>query len=330
MSFYEKYYTYKENHDLIEKFLLSLGLLKFKRIIKSFPIDTSGVVEGERTFIRKCKSYFEDMHIVHISNKQIEHGLYCNYSDDIIDSIEKYDLLKTESNDILKKDINDSSIVLELDEDSFEFDNYKKEFTVDIKINADRVEHSIMDQFNHYVVFNVIIYNEEFDYYWGNLILQGIKLENEKKYDLSYLLFFSAFDNYITLLIEELQSSYYKELNLDTLTFEKKVSLLLKHNLSVNVSNENQRKATEILLITKYKELYDKRNDVAHGRYREISEQMSKDCLDFFIMYYTVINTKVESNNELLKKIKEYDRVFTIDGIGDNEFVVQTFSLSNS
>lgn len=329
MAFYDDYNTYKMNHDLIEKFLLSLGLLKFKRIIKNFPIDTSGVPEGERTFTRKCNSSFEDMHIVHISDKQIEYGLYCNYDDETIDSIEKYDLLKKDNRDVLEKDINESSIILELDENSFVFDNYKKEFTVDIKINADRIEHTIIDQFEHYVVFNVVLYNENFEHYWGNLILQGINLENEKKYDLSYLLFFSAFDNYITLLTEKLQSLYYKELNLETLSFEKKVSLLLKHNLGVDISTENQKSPTECLLMTKYKELYSKRNDVAHGRYREISEQMSKDCLDFFIMYYTVINTKAKTNEELLRKIKEYKREFDIEVV-NNELIVQPFSISNN
>lgn len=329
MAFYEDYTTYKENHSLIEKFLLSLGLLKFERIIKKFPIDTSGQNEGERIFVRNCSASFEDMHILHISNKSIKHGLYCNHTNEIIDTMKKYEALEDEHTNVLEKSINDNTILLELDENSLKFDNYKKEFTVDVKVNAEIVDHGIIEQFDHYVVFNIVIYNEEFEYYWGNLILQGINLENEEKYDLSYLLFFSAFDNYVTLLTEKLQKLYYKELNLVSLTFEKKVSLLLKHNLNINIATENQKNATESLLMKKYTELYTMRNHVAHGRYRDITQKMSNECLDFFIMYYTVINTKAKTNIELLKKIKEYKRVF-VGEVVNEEVIVQPFSISNN
>jgi hypothetical protein len=322
MGFNENYNSYKENHDLITKFFTSLSLLKEEVIFNKCDIDRNHTFEGnESNTVGSCQfNYPENLiHVVKLTPHDFEHGINI----EPINNLEHFYELNKNGNIDLKNKNNETLISLNFNE--IIFDNYKRFFSLPFKIKGQMNDFGFFDGFNYYIKFNVIAYNKDSDY-WGKLLLQGYELQQEKRYDLAFLVLFSAFDNFITLEMEKIVDNFFKEFNIKTMPFESKVTVLLKYHLNVETGGREDHPTKQ--LITKIVgDLYKFRNKIAHGTKRLIEEKDCNLCMDMFIFTYTSIKFKVKDNHELLKKIKEYKREFEITFIKNNEFEVRPFII---
>ncbi len=322
MGFNENYNSYKENHDLITKFFTSLSLLKEEVIFNKCDIDRNHTFEGnESNTVGNCQfNYPENLiHVVKLTPHDFEHGINI----EPINNLEHFYELNKNGNIDLKNKNNETLISLNFNE--IIFDNYKRFFSLPFKIKGQMNDFGFFDGFNYYIKFNVIAYNKDSDY-WGKLLLQGYELQQEKRYDLAFLVLFSAFDNFITLEMEKIVDNFFKEFNIKTMPFESKVTVLLKYHLNVETGGREDHPTKQ--LITKIVgDLYKFRNKIAHGTKRLIEEKDCNLCMDMFIFTYTSIKFKVKDNHELLKKIKEYKREFEITFIKNNEFEVRPFII---
>lgn len=323
MSFWTEYNNYKQNHNLITKFFTSLSLLKEEVVFSKCDIYTNHTFDGnESNTLGMCSiSYPENLlHVSIVTPHDFEHGINI----ESIDNLEHFNKLEKDGKIDLKNENNET--VISLNYDQIKFDNYKKEFELPFKIKGKINNFGFLDSFNYYIKFNVITYNKGTNY-WGNLLLQGYELEREKRYDLSFLVLFSAFDNFITLEIEKIKDKFFKEFNIKTMPFESKVTILLKYYLGVTTGGSEEHPTKQ--LITKIVgELYKFRNKIAHGEERTIEKINCVLCLDMFILMYTAIKFNVKDNTELLKKVKEkYQRMSVTTAMGNNCFEIRPYLI---
>lgn len=307
MCFIKKYNSYKEEHELVTKFFTSLSLLTERTIFEECNIDTNHTFnDREHNTIGTCEIDYPSNinYITLIKRYDLEHGLYCNPENITINDLDDYNRLLEGDSYILVAEPN-TGVKFEIDTDMIKFDNYKKSFFLNFKLTGNMEDFDVLDAYRYYVKFNVIDYSENAEY-WGKLLLQGCEFKNEMKFDIAFLILFSAFENFITLEIEKITDSYYKEFNIKELEFIKKVKLLLKHHLCVE-SKGREDHPIKNLIIKLLDSLYKIRNKVAHGNKREIEEVDCDLCLDMFIFTYTAIYHKPKDNIELLKKIKNYN-----------------------
>ena len=322
MGFNENYNNYKENHDLITKFFTSLSLLKEEVIFSRCTIDTNHTFNGkESNTIGTCHfDYPENLiRVVIVTAHDFEHGINI----EPINNLEHFNELHKNGKINLQNKNNETLISLDFNE--IIFDNYKKIFSLPFRIKGQMNDFGFLDSSDYYIKFNVITYNEDSDY-WGNLLLQGYELQQEKRYDLAFLVLFSAFDNFVTLETEKIEDKFFKEFNIKDMKFESKVTVLLKHHLDVVIGGREDH-PTKQLITNIVGDLYKFRNKVAHGTKRIIEEKDCNLCMDMFIFTYTAIKFKVKDNNELLKKMKEYKSTFDIILISDNQFEVRPYTI---
>ena len=307
MSFFKNYYRYKNDDNLVDKFLIHVGVLKRIAFLDKINIKTNHTIDSRecRAVGKTTFSYPEEIeHIYSILN--LKHGLFkeevFNNEDypDVIRDVEHFHELEETINISLDNKVNECSLHL----DDTKFDNYTKEFELTFDFRGELHDVDIIQEKNYYVYCDAIIANNESPY-WCSLVVQAILFQKEKKYDTALLFLFSAFDNLITLEIEKLVNSFYKEFNLKNLEFGKKVSILLKHHLKVNPGENDEEHPVRSLIYKIYTELYELRNAVAHGKIRSIIVDHVDYCLDMLIFTYTTINSNPKDNFILLKKIKE-------------------------
>lgn len=307
MAFFDDYNKYKENHNLVDNFLIHIGALEYGYILSEVYIDTNHTLDGRegRAVAKGDFSYSEDISYINEIVK-IECGLFSEgfdnekYPDGIRD-VKHYHELKDSLVTVLENSANDCTIELE----DYNYDNYKRTFDLTFDFRGDMMDVDIINYWTYYAYVKVIMVDVEASY-WCNLVVQAVELQKEEKYELALLVMFSAFDNLITLEIEKIDSLYYNEFNLETLEFGKKVSLLLKHHLRVIPSYKKEVHPVKDLIQKIYTKMYKLRNNVAHGKNREIEEDDFEECLNMIIFTYAAINDKPIDNVDLLRKIKTY------------------------
>lgn len=307
MSFLRNYCRYKNDNNLVDKFLIHISALKRTAFLDKIYIETNHTLDRRecRAIGKATFSYPEEIEHIY-SILSLEHGLFKeehynneDYPDGIRD-VKHFHELEEMINISLDNKVNECSLHL----DDTKYDNYTKEFELTFDFRGELHDVDIIQDKNYYVYCDAIIANNESPY-WCNLVVQAILFQKEKKYDTALLFLFSAFDNLITLEIEKLVNSFYKEFNLKNLEFGKKVSILLKHHLKVNPGENKEEHPVRNLIYTIYTELYELRNAVAHGKIRNIIVNHVDNCLDMLIFTYTAINFNPKDKVVLLKKIKE-------------------------
>ncbi|MFY4796809.1 hypothetical protein ACOTVS_09820 [Aliarcobacter butzleri] len=288
----------KDKYDLYTRFLKGIGVLSCEKRLIEVSLDTNHTFErrNESTTAEAIYSYEdENLHIYNLN--VLEHGIYFDEHgasiSKIINRLENEEIhLRTNFNNEVKINLKD-----------FRINNQDKEILFNFEFLGTMSDTFIIDDWGYYIYLELLKDNS--DDYWGFLLIQSEELKKEKRFDLAFLLIFSALENYINLNIESLQSNYYKELNLKSMELKSKYSFLLKDKLEVTTGNKEEHPCKE-LIIKKFNDLYTFRNKIAHGEERNIKKEDCENCFDTFIFTFTAINHKPKDNQKLLKCIKEY------------------------
>lgn len=307
MAFFEDYNKYKEKKNLADSFIKHIDALEVVSILGNIYFQSNHTFDRResRAVVEATLNYPDNLGYIH-EVLELEHGLFFEgllnseeYPEGIIDA-EHYESLIEYNTSILKSDINEFKNEL----DKTEYDNYQRKIKFTFDFIGEMQDVDLLNEYTYYVYIKARVINIAAPY-WSSLVVQALELEKEMKHELSLLLMFSAFDNFITLEIEKVNKLYFSEIELSNLEFGKKVSILLKHFLSVAPGINSENHPVRELILKMYDELYSLRNAVAHGKIREITKQDYEKCLDMLIFTYIAINFNPDDNVDLLRKIKK-------------------------
>ncbi len=299
MKFWKRFEHYRNNQDFLDNFLLENDIVEESGIVESLTLETNHTFDRRESrasatsVISFQKEIFKIRDIEYGIN--IEKNTFDNYSEFL-----KYKK-KAGGSELLDNSINDCKIVLE----KAEHDNYKKEINLLFDFQGGMEELFVID-FNSFLIAIDVLALKRESPYWGKLLIQAIHIIEKKQFDLSFLLLFTAFENFITLLAEKHESDFYKEINLKKMELKSKMKLLLKHLLNIQPSPENEDHPSILIIEKLFSELYEIRNKIAHGGYREVNKEDCQKCLDLFIIFHSTVKDKPQNNNELLNSIKKY------------------------
>ena len=297
MKFEEQLQRIKQQSDLYSKFLIGINAIVEKTILIPITLETNHTIERKYDNTTADAIYFYEDDKLHIySVKVLQHGMY---TDEYIASIQTIEEALDNEQSYLENEFNNAKVEL-ID---YDFNNQEKHLKFSFNFLGDINDAFATDDWGYYVYLELLEENS-FEF-WSFLLIQSEELKEEKRYDLAFLLIFSALENYINLKIEIIQCNYYKELNLEGMDLKLKYSFLLKHELGVSTGNKEEHPCKD-LIMKKFSELYKFRNSIAHGRERNITKLQCEECFDTFIFTYTAVTNKPKNNQELLKYIKDY------------------------
>ncbi|PHO10767.1 hypothetical protein CPG37_02685 [Malaciobacter canalis] len=297
MRFEEQLLNIKNKAYLYTKFLIGIEALSYEKRLIPLYLDTNHTFERkyDNTFANAIYSYEdENLHIYHL--EVLQHGMY---SDDYTASIDKIESALNNEETNLENEFNEAKVNL----NDYKLNNRDKTILFNFEFLGTMNDAFTIDDWGYYIYLELLKDNSE--NFWSFLLIQSEELKEEKRFDLAFLLIFSALENYLNLNIELLQNNYYKELNLEGMNLKLKYSFLLKDKLEVSTGDKEKHPCKD-LIMKKFSELYKFRNSVAHGKERNITEQDCEECFDTFIFTYITINYKPKNNQELLNYIKKY------------------------
>jgi len=306
MSFTRNLNVFKKSNDLYSLFFVHLSLFKKETVVIECSLDTNHTNDGRE---RNTASIIVEPYpqtldtIVSIDSYALEHGLYVVDDDNtcLFSHPDFSALLDDNLYGVLRNTFNDG-IEVELSVEDVSFDNYRKQVTMNFKFTGEVNDFSPLVDYKYYVCFGATVHNASNSNYWGKLLIDGRSLLSEERYDLSFLLLFSAFDNLVTLSIEAIRGKFFSELDILHLSFGSKVSLLLNYYLS-GVPTTVAHPVRDFIY-NNFTELYDFRNAVAHGLERNITKDNCEQCLDLFIFMYISVNEKPQTQADLYNCIR--------------------------
>lgn len=301
MNPYETYKYYKEEKNFIPKFLKQLNIIHSKKLFFECDIEAGHTYETKNQYSSGkavCAYPYGVKHIYSL-DKYFHHGLITSLNQEYISEDEFLQLPENDQDNLFENEFNDVSIGLEFD--NISFDNYKEKISFSFSMNGGLNDFGLLNHRGYYVVLDAFILNSSLKNQWGELILQGISLQAEERYDIAFLVLFSAFDNFVNLEIEKISKYYHSEFAIERLEFGKKVRILLKHY-------DNQEDVLNFVYNI-YSELYDYRNQVAHGSERNIEKEECDKCFDLFVFMYLAISNKLSTKNDLYREAKSISQM---------------------
>ncbi len=280
MRFWSTYNRYKEKEYFIDNFLLNNNIIKYDEIIEEINVDTNHTLDGreQRAVAEGTIEYQQDIYKI-VGN--IEYGINIEYEENLINETEEW------------------KVILE----DIEFDNYKKEISLLFDFKGDMDDAYTVFDYNTFKVKIETLSLSEDAPYWGKLLIQAINVLEKRQFDLAFLLIFTAFENFITLLVEDHKRYFYKEINIEKMELKNKMKVLLKHILNIPPGSEEHPSISIIEQL--FSDLYKIRNNIAHGQYRKVDYNDCQKCFDLFIIYRTIIKYKPKNNHDLLSVLKK-------------------------
>ena len=297
MSFKHNWNAYKENTDIATGFFRKNDVIEKKLILVKFDLSpTQHYTQEWGEFVLEGSiSYPGDISHIYLSSIE-DYGLFSTSEHIEINTIEDY-IQKSASETIYEANFNESKLV----NPNIEYNNSTKEISVEVKLEGELNDIFLIDEWGYYMVLEVYVVNKNASYS-SQLLLEGWDLYEKKNWDLSLLVFYSAIDNMITLEAEKLQNSYYKEINIITLEFKPKVSLILKEAVKPNFSNQDFGALS--FVIKELTSLYKLRNNVAHGTKRSIAKKDCENCFELYLFLITIIEKGSLSTTDLIRDVK--------------------------
>lgn len=304
MNFWEAYNKLRNQDCFLDNFLLTNNIVKYDGFLEIVSLETNHTFDGRESRAVASATVNYEQEIYKVIN--IDYGLDINAvvedRDNHFSNFSEFVQLKQkDSTNILENKINDCKIILE----HKEYNNYKKEMSFMFDFQGDMHDSFIFDYNSFQVAVEVLAFDDEAPY-WGKLLVQASHIIESKQFDLAFLLVFTAFENLITLLGEEYEGDFYKEVMIKKMELKNKIKFLLKHILGVQPSKRREDHPSIGIIEKLFSDLYILRNKVAHGSYRDISNKDCQDSINLFIIFYTAILKKPKDNNELLKHMKDY------------------------
>lgn len=302
MGFNQDFQELDEKYNILDTFLSYTGLEQ-KKILLEGCLDYIGDEAHESNYTHHLFVKIDYPEIIdYIKTFEIEKfGIFeFAYRDGYsLESIEDYEKYRQEEYSVLTNEVNRSVFKI----GDYEADDIKKEFYFNFSQKGERVDMEIANEAGFYIVINYFQPKRDNPYYI-NLMIRGNELIEKKLYDLSFLVLFSAIDNFITLKLEELQSDYHNEIDLEKLEFTKKISLLVK--TWTGLLTDKPSNDVRDLIIKDYKDLYEYRNQVAHGKENSITLSDCTQCWSLFIKLYFIEKHKVNNIAALIKALRVF------------------------
>jgi len=297
MGFKHNWNAYKENTDIGTGFFLTNDVIEKKLILVNFNLSpTQDYTREWGEFVLEGSiDYPDDVSHIYLSSIE-DHGLYLTKEHLEVNSLDDY-IEHSNLTTVYESEFNESKLV----DPNIKYDNSTKEISLEIKLEGELNDIHLIDEWGYFMVLEVYIFNENTSYA-NRLLLEGWDLYAKSNWDLCLLVFYSAIDNMITLEAEKLQSQYYKEINIVTLEFKPKVSLILKE--SVNPPQKDQEFSSLSYVIKELTSLYKLRNNVAHGTQRIITKEDCNNCFELYLFILTIIKKGSVSTTDLLRDVK--------------------------
>lgn len=297
MSFTHNWNAYKANKDIPTSFFTKNDVIEKKLILVEFSLGTTkNYAQDSGEFLLEGSiDYPNDISHVYMTSI-IDHGLYTTKEYIEINSIEDY-IQHDNAETVYKTEFNTSKLVNPI----IEYDNKIKEMALEIKLDGEQADLNLIDFWGYYMVLEVYVLNENTSYS-NQLLLEGRDLFDQSNWDLCLLVFYSAIDNMITLEAEKLQNSYYKEINIMSLEFKPKVSLILKQAVNIDILDQNFASLTFVM--KKLSSLYQLRNNVAHGTKRSLTREDCEDCFELYLFLITILEKGSLTTTELIRDVK--------------------------
>jgi len=307
MSFWERYELYTKEDTFMKNYLIKNNIIVYGGILQEVAISTNHTLDGMESSATATASieYTEDIYelVEDSEDYGIDLEAVMENSDRVIEDYEEYISMRNNSAfHRFEKAINDSRITL--DETIHHHSKKLIDFRFEFRGGID--DAFIIQDKSFYIVLETLEIEESAPY-WGVLLTQALSIMKNHQYDLAFLLIFSAIENYISLLCEEYQEYFYDEVQLKDMELLKKITLTLKHSLGVAANKGRETHPCIEIIKSLYSDLYKKRNQVAHGSYREIDESDTKACMSLFIILHESIVKKPLDSNGLANAIKDYN-----------------------
>lgn len=307
MGFWDRYNLYTKGNNFLDNFLLSNNIVEYGGVIGEITLDTNHTFDGResRASATATLEYAEDVY--RLFRDTVDYGFNMNAiveeSQQVFSNFFEYTEVK-EKREFYQFDNTFNDCTVELESQKHNYNEKSIDFIFDFR--GDMHDANITDWHSFQVAIETLNIVDNAPY-WGKLLSQATILMNNKQYDLAFLLTFSAVENFTSLLCEQYEEDFYNEINITSMELLKKIKLVIKHINGVKPSKGREEHPSMSIILDLFDKLYKNRNNVAHGNYRDITIDNCKTCLNFFILYHTIVTRKPNNNNELLRFIKGYN-----------------------